>query len=353
MQKSSIEWTDWTANPIRARHQSTGKKGWACVLKSPGCANCYSAVLNGFRGTGEPFTVGGASAVDLFLDEKTLEKIVCSTKSGRMFLCDMTDMFWSRVPDEWLDEIFAVMAICKKFTFQILTKRAKRLPEYFQSEAANRWARIVRDKWMSKHVAVRDGLIRDLENGRLWPLLNLHLGVSVENQKYADERIPLLLKTPAALRFLSCEPLLGLIRLTSEGLIPATGDNPDMMGYMVGPDDGKSTLYKTRGEALAKSGIGWIIVGGESGRGARPCDLAWIRSIIKQCREAEVSCFVKQLGARPLETEPDDGPEWPVPLVEGNSGFAEPILRDRKGGDPDEWPEDLRVAQFPSTEVPA
>jgi protein gp37 len=162
-------------------------------------------------------------------------------------------------------------------TFQVLTKRPARMLEFMRRMPA--------------------------------PPPHVWLGVSVEDQRAADERIPLLLETPAALRFLSVEPVLGPIYLA--GALSVF----DRHGEPSGPrcnDDGTDA-------------IGWIIVGGESGPGARPCDVAWIRSVVEQCRDAAVPCFVKQLGARPGSVR----------------------LVDRKGGDMSEWPADIRVRQFP------
>jgi hypothetical protein len=172
---------------------------------------------------------------------------------------------------------------------------------------------------------------------RAWPLQNVWLGVSVENQHFADERIPLLLQTPAAVRFLSCEPLL-------EGL----------------------DLAKHRPGANRL----WVIVGGESGAGARPCNVRWVRSIVRQCQQAGVPVFVKQLGGEIRdrndagfdgsgpndidgrcswpEIDPDDIDEDLDGFRDGYQGAEVRVhLRDRKGGDPSEWPADLRVRQFP------
>lgn len=146
-----------------------------------------------------------------------------------------------------------------------------------------------------------------------WPE-NLWAGVSVTGRA-SRSRIDHLRRVPAVIRFVSAEPLR---------------DDP--------------------GE-LDLSGIHLVIAGGASGRDARPCDLAWLRSIRDQCRAAGVAFFLKQLGARPIESESDDDPEWPVPLEYGNSGFVEPVLRDSHGGDWTEWPADLRVREFPR--VPA
>lgn len=149
------------------------------------------------------------------------------------------------------------------------------------------------------------------------------LGVSVENQAAADERIPLLLQTPAAIRFLSCEPLLGPInlaaplRLSTHAECKIPGE-----GWLCIPDN-------------ATGHLSWVICGGESGRNARPFDVAWARSIIGQCRAAGVAPFVKQLGAWPFEGDPN----------------LQIFLRDSHGGDMEEWPEDLRIREFPATEA--
>jgi hypothetical protein len=149
----------------------------------------------------------------------------------------------------------------------------------------------------------------------LWPLPNVWLGVSAEDQQRADERIPDLLATPAAVRFVSAEPLLGPL---------------DLRRWL----EHSCSICRTFGvEDVTRCGprIDWVIVGGESGHGARPCDLAWIRSIVEQCRDAGVACFVKQLGADPI-----DG-------LAGCSVWQ----GTRKGSDMADWPDDLRVREFP------
>ena len=152
-----------------------------------------------------------------------------------------------------------------------------------------------------------------------FPLPNVWLGVSVENQRAADERIPELLNTPAAVRWLSCEPLLEHVDLRL--------DEESLCGP--GPDDSRRT----------RTGLRWVVVGGESGSGARPTDIDWIRGIVQQCQGARVPVFVKQLGARPVGLPPPES--W--------RGLARPDgrLRDRAGGNPAEWPASLRVRQYP------
>lgn len=165
---------------------------------------------------------------------------------------------------------------------------------------------------------------------------NVWFGTSAENQEAADARIPHLLKVPAAVRFLSCEPLLGPVdirRWLALGHCP-TCRSDCFVGPPGGPGCGGCA------DSNARRALNWVIVGGESGPGARPMQLEWARSLVQQCKAANVACFVKQLGARPLtQLGVNDGhpAHWPV--------------ADPKGSDPDEWPEDLRVRQFPEVKA--
>jgi protein gp37 len=235
----------------------------------------------------------------------------------------MSDPFHPAVKDEWLDQIFAVIALNPQVTVQMLTKRPERMLEYISNIHG---------------VRLRSGLMRlrmqlegipdpkyNMLNDDILPLKNLHLGVSIENQKAADERIPLLLQTPAALRFLSVEPLLELVDLTeSDGMYnPGLGEGHTWLNPLSG------IAYDSDGSFSHIPAIDWIIVGGESGPGARPCDINWIGSIIQQCQSSRVPVFVKQLGSNPV-----------------NLG-GEGKLRDRKGGSIAEWPEYLRIREFP------
>jgi protein gp37 len=170
-------------------------------------------------------------------------------------------------------------------------------------------------------------LTKRIENvKRLWPSLlarNIWLGTSVENQAAAEERIPILLQIPASIRFLSCEPLLEAI---------------DMHPWI------DCTCNEISGTCIncQGGGIHWMIVGGESGPGARPMDVAWARSIVRQCKDRGVACFVKQLGKHPIQIDR-------VNTASGVRGNPEGVrLTDKKGGDPAEWPEDLRVREFPT-----
>jgi protein gp37 len=296
-QQSKIEWTDTTWNPVT----KVADRFWK----------------------GRKFT-------DVQFHADRLDQPLRWRKPRRVFVNSMSDLFHYDVPDDFIDRVFAVMALAPQHTFQVLTKRPERMRRYMarqvvgQADGFTYGDRIavvacgvlralpVR---LANAVARRTGLLRPK-----WPPPNVWLGVSVEDQSAADERIPLLLQAPAAVRFLSCEPLLGPVdlRRVSTGMC---------LGLPMA--DGSRWLG-------SKPGIDWVIVGGESGPGARPCDVAWIRSIVEQCQVAGVPVFVKQLGAVPV-------------CVDGDSIWDRFQLgvRHPKGGDPDEWPEDLRVREFP------
>lgn len=312
--KTKIEWTATvnadgsvtpgaTWNPIRARRRSDGKLGWACQKVSQGCKNCYAESLNLRLGTGRPFTGIDDAEVELFLDEEMLLRPLRWRRPRKIFVCSMTDLFADFVPAEWIDRIFAVMHLSPRHTFQVLTKRAARMNSYLDSSTDNREEVI--------GAAVRE-LTGGASSGLLeLPLPNVWLGVSAENQETADERIPLLRETRAAVRFVSAEPLLSGLDLSKGGA----------------------------GQAL---GISWLIIGGESGPidKVRPMDIEWVRDIVRQCREAGVPCFVKQLGRFPVYYKE-------VGSGKG-SGYVPLSIRDGKGGDPAEWDEDLRIREWPA-----
>lgn len=314
----------YTANPIRFRNRETGEPvTWACVKVSDGCKNCYAESLALRYGKGSAYTVPNMAKLEPVLDEKVIHEMLTSRNlsGAAVFLGDMTDLFGEWVADAMLDRIFATMALRPDVTWQLLTKRPERMRAYV--ERVN-WYECTREG-LSKANPVFEMIGKSVERGPHlaryyqgfgWPLPNVWLGTSVEDQAAADERIPDLLATPAAVRFLSCEPLLGPINIT-------------------GDPDG---LVWPWAEARAEGhGIDWVIVGGESGPHARPCNVEWIRDIVGQCQAAGVPVFVKQLGSRPYQGL-------------DNGGF-EIKLRSRHGSDPDEWPEDLRVREFPEVVI--
>ena len=296
---SNIEWTEATWNPVIG-----------CTPVSPGCLNCYAATMaRRLEGMGKPEYAPKRIAPDgterighiaEALEPGTKTVRIAEVRNGRAvftgevrtlpdrldvplnrrkptmyFVNSMSDLFHEDVPVSFIKDVFRVMRECPQHTFQILTKR----PDRMAAEAP------------------------------LQALPNVWLGTSVENQEQADKRIPHLLRCPAAVRFLSCEPLLGAIRL---------------------PLDHGTNCDEAACEQHRRRLISWVIAGGESGPGARPCDVAWIRSIVGQCRDAGVPVFVKQLGRRPV--------------IPANEPWT---CLDRKGGDPAEWPEHLRVREMP------
>lgn len=258
MSPTKIEWSEETWNP------TTG-----CDRVSPGCAHCYALTLAGrLKAMGqERYQRDGGRAsgpgFGLALHPDALQAPLHWKRPRRVFVDSMSDLFHEEVPDDFIYRVFTTMDYAPQHTFQILTKRPERMRD-----------------WVS-------GI-----QGKGWPLSNVWLGVTVENQHWADVRIPILLDTPAAVRFVSAEPLLGPV-VFSDRAIGLDWFQPS-----------------ANTEAAGIRYLDWVIVGGESGPKHRPFDPDWARSIVAQCRDAGVAAFVKQLGgARPgnkLEDLPPD-----------------------------------------------
>jgi protein gp37 len=235
------------------------------------------------------------------------------------------------VPDEYLDRVFLRMALNRRHRFLILTKRPERMSAYCRrvmpSPSQEELDEVTALTTPAERAEVGDWA-RLTVMGAAEPPPNIWLGTSVEDQASADERIPHLLATPAAVRFLSCEPLIGPVELDfTMAAKRVTERHPE-------PGGGE----RITGEWKVP-GIDWVIVGGESGPRARPMDLEWARSLVAQCRAAGVKPFVKQLGSNPWEIEHlDTGDHESYPMK----------LRESHGRDMAEWPEDLRVREFPS-----
>lgn len=365
MGKTSIQWTDHSINPIRARDTETGNVGHACVKISTGCAHCYSSKTQRRFGMPE-FTARIGPTIEAFLDESKLQEVMRRRKPTKYFWCDMTDLFGDWVEDRWVDRCFAVMALTPQHTHQVLTKRPDRALAYFRRSGI--W-NVVHEfvgptissaddvtKWCRKHGVEekeryrRVNVLNSLGGFTLkWPLPNVWLGVSCETQEFADLRIPILLDCPAAVRFLSLEPLLGPINLTK--LHNGCGETYDCL---------KAEVTQSSGNWFRVSDhkpIDWVIVGGESGRGARQCNSRWISNIVKDCRTSNTAVFVKQLGSRPYTC--NGGHDSPAELYGrpvdcgGGAGYGceSIVVKDSKGGDMDEWPESLRVREMPSYQV--
>lgn len=294
--KSKIEWTDATWTPI------TG-----CSLVSEGCRNCYAAGLAATRLKNHPSRVGlarkNADGVAKFtgevrFNEQWLDQPLRWRRGRKIFVCAHGDLFHESVPDEWIDRVFAVMALCPQHTFQVLTKRPERMRDYLSPGRAHPVgleALAVTAECYARNsksnVGDRCILQGDIAHLKVWPLTNVWLGVSVEDQATADERIPLLLDTPAAKRFISAEPLLGPLDLYNGDPDPRLGGHEatqTFIGEWWEPgDDLKGPV---------RYGIDWVVVGGESGLNARPMHADWVRSLRDQCTEAQVPFFFKQWG---------------------------------------------------------
>lgn len=307
MSKTSIEWTDATWNPVRG-----------CSRVSEGCRNCYAEkIASRFSKTGDKFhgfAADGKWTGRVELIPEKLEEPLRWKKPRRVFVNSMSDLFHESLPFEDIERVFDVMTEAGTHTFQVLTKRPNRMVEFIS--------------WYERRNS-------DDSVGMHWHagnIKNIWLGTSVEDQKTADERIPLLLQTPAAVRFVSYEPALGPVNFREIALpielsLSRVNPSPPHINALTTHDD--DHFYNDH------AALDWIIIGGESGPGARPFDLAWARSTIVQCREAGVSCFVKQLGSYPIL----------------DTRYIRPgetrRLRDRKGGDWEEWPADIRIREFP------
>lgn len=348
---SAIEWTDTTWNPLRG-----------CARVSEGCRNCYAEVVAArFSGPGLPYegltTAKGRWTGEVRLVPEKLAEPLRWRKPRRVFVNSMSDLFHESVPNEYIAAVFGVMAACPQHTFQVLTRRPERMRAWFEWAAdqalelealigetppAGGGAASVCTMFASQTMANDTRLNAGFRAP--WPLPNVWLGVSVENQAAADERIPLLLQCPAAVRWVSAEPLLGAVDLRSFMRHEPDPDtcSHECEGAPHGDDDAM---------AYNAPSLDWVVVGGESGRGARPCDVSRVRGIVNQCQRGAVPCFVKQLGSDPVDPDPAIL-SWPASVsfreARTGGGSARGVaLRDPKGGNPAEWPEDLRVREFP------
>lgn len=275
---SKIEWTERTWNPIVG-----------CSIVSPGCTNCYAMRMAArleaigllhYRGLTQPSKAGPVWSGNMALaSESTLLEPMRRKKPTTWFVNSMGDLFHESVTDDWIDRVFAVMAMSPQHTFQVLTKRSSRMLDYCNDKTTPHRVAKVMDAFSGEHTIP-------------WPLPNCWKGVSAERQLEADDRIPDLLATPAAVRFVSAEPLLGPIDFTS---------------MVVDRDTRIDVLQSYTASQTATPGIwdhapndgprlDWVIVGGESGPGARPMQPEWARSIRDQCTAAGVPFFFKQWG---------------------------------------------------------
>lgn len=430
-ENSAIEWTTHTFNPWRG-----------CTKVSAGCAHCYAETLSGRN----PGTLGvwGPNGTRVVASEAMWREPVkwnreaectCGWNDGghawdcpqaderpRVFCASLADVFedWKgpistasghyarkQFDGSWITDgtggvtrddfpltirdvrtrLFRLIDATPNLDWLLLTKRPENITKHLEDALILAQGGDPSGKCFFADHGEEEPKNSTANMLNEWiagdPPKNVWLGVSVENQAAADARIPHLLSVPAAVRFLSCEPLLGPVDLSRVG--------KSTRGNDINAFRGTVTRYqsKARNDTECSMGvscqvhppetgkIGWVIVGGESGPGARPCRVEWIRSIVEQCKAAGVACFVKQMGSfvvdrndrgfdaesevfadGPNAGQPTDSQAWPNAWmdVEHNiNGFREQYqgadcrvhLRDKKGGDMSEWPADLRVREFP------
>ena len=293
---TKIQWTDETWNPVVG-----------CTPIASGCKNCYAAKLHGKRHEAN-WPTKPTQYLRPFSTVQTIPQRLSVPlhwrKPRRVFVNSMSDLFHEDVPQSFVMDVFDIIERCPQHTFQILTKRPGRMVDVIGGTSGA-------------------GLTVE-------PLPNVHLGVSVSTQADANKNISILLQCPAAKRFVSYEPAIEGVDFDSiwPGGMPCPGDG-----------------------AYAR-GIDQLIIGGESGPGARPCDVEWIRSAVEQCKAAGVACFVKQLGSSPVDSS-DDISGWPHGVTfymgDGQLDDESPplvLVKHPKGADPSEWPEDLNVREL-------
>lgn len=290
MGKSPIEWTDDTWNPMSG-----------CTKITAGCAHCYAeSVANRYRGKAFP------NGFQPTLKPHKLAEPVTWRKPRKIFVNSMSDIFHERFPFEYIAAVFGTMAAAPRHTFQVLTKRPERMLEFFEWYEQSRKPRKIRNRELIRHAALVAcnanqfgvesrllGALDTLPPDNTWPLPNVWVGVTVESTKYLD-RLDQLRRTPAAIRFVSMEPLL-------------------------------APINQSRLEDALRD-IDWVILGGESGPKARPCFPVWIHQCMDAAKSAGCAVFVKQMGST-----------WAK--LHGSKHPA--------GGLPEEWNPELKIREFP------
>ncbi|MDA8120245.1 MAG: phage Gp37/Gp68 family protein [Gammaproteobacteria bacterium] len=345
--KTGIAWTESTWNPV------TG-----CTKVSPGCKHCY-AERDWGRLAANPNAIDyfGRAFTDVRAHVHRLDQPLRWQRPRRIFVNSMSDLFHESVPDEFIDEVLAVMTLTPRHTYQVLTKRPERMVAYFQAQDLYRRVlnaasalRVAYPKMRLNEVPV------DNPASRFAP--HIWWGVSVENQEAAEARIPLLLSIPVAVHWVSAEPLLGPVNLTpwlrsdhaigapilSDLRLATSGASVHVQVHPETPPTSEfaAPLFQEESAPLPATTqdtkvqprrapyarLDWVVVGGESGSKARPFDGEWVRTLLADCHDAQVPVFVKQMGGAFQERG--------LPV----------LLAHRAGADPDEWPADLRVREY-------
>lgn len=321
--KTGIQWTDATWNPLRG-----------CTRVSKGCENCYAEkVAYRFSGPGQPYegliAIGKKgprwNGVIKLVPEKLIDPLRW-TRPRMVFVNSMSDLFHENISNEYIAAVFGVMAEAKTHTFQILTKRPKRAKEFFDWLTTKAYAESCAVDGFYPYTQYEVGICLAEAaklTGRsklfpkdfpIWPLPNVWLGISAENQETANKRVPLLMECPANIHWVSYEPALGPVDF-SEWI--------DNSGY-------DSLLRTFTGRKATPPSLDWIVVGGESGSGSRPFDWKWAQHVVDTTSASSTAVFVKQLGSKPVLKD---------------SGISS--LKSYKGGEISEWPKGLQVREYP------
>jgi len=333
---TKIEWTDATWNPI------TG-----CSVVSPGCTNCYAMKLAGTRlkhhpsreGLTRDSKAGPVWTGEVRFNPDWLDQPLRWKKPRMIFVCAHGDLFAPGVKDEWLDQIFSVMSMAPQHTFQVLTKRPERMRDYLTGK-------LLEHRFAATQVKFKF----PIPSPSRWPhmpLPNVWLGVSVEDQQRADERIPILLDTPAAIRWISAEPLLGPVDLTRINQ-PNDGFGPYWINALEAGEAGwfhdEGATIRTAADPLAFSGLArldWVVAGGESGDGARPMHPDWPRALRNQCAVTGVPFLFKQWGNWLGGEWEDLGDQGHLKAADRDGHYVPYRRRDKHEHwfEPDHWPD--------------
>lgn len=342
MSASSIEWTHPPGFDGETWNPTLG-----CDKVSPGCKFCY-AIRSVNRMAGNPNAKIAAANAGLVVMtgaglnwtgkvnsiESRLSIPLKKNKPTAYFVNSLSDLFHKEIADEFIDKVFAVMALTPQHRYMILTKRPERMLAYIDSRAKSiqYWEDAARSLGFTFRFIGADW---NEHSTCPFPLPNCWLGVSVENQATADARIPILIKTPAAIRFVSYEPALGPVDFTQIPISSWKGV-PVMANVLQ-----RASIFAAH--------LDLVITGGESGPGARPFNIAWAQQTINQCAAAGISCFIKQFGAKPVFQWSKDADAVGLTLGPVYDDQMYPVrLKDRKGGSMEDWPEWARVRQYPT-----
>ena len=329
--KTHIAWTS-TVHPDGA---VTPGATWNCLTgcnrDGPDCEGCYAEFEAGTRmknvasyaGTTRMTSDGPRWTGKVNLLHEKLDLPIRWQRPRMIFVNSMSDVFHKNVPFDFIDHMYAVMAVCPRHRFQILTKRGDRMVEYYESDPAER-IRDIADKLESSRAPALERWTeygQDFVDLKAWPLPNVWAGISAGDQETANRRVPYLLLIPAAVHWVSYEPSIGRLDLTK--LDAGSAGHKDL--YWINALTGRQDDMGRPCRDLPGK-VDWVVAGGESGSKARPSEYDWYRSMRDDCSKAGVPFFMKQVGAQ---------------LAQAGG------MKHRAGADPEEWPDDLRVRQFP------